>query len=467
MAKLLIIDDDPKIRLFLSDILEGWGHTISEAGTAEEAKRLAVERGFDVILLDLDLPDENGLQILPDLIKSHANPEVIIITGTGDIGGAKLAFKYGAWDYVQKPFTIDEVSLPITRALEYRKEKKEAFIPVSLNRLEIVGESNAIKNCLDEVARSAVSNANVLITGETGTGKELFAKAIHVNSKRAGGSFVPVDCGAVTESLAEGSFFGHKKGAFTGASSSEDGVIKQAEGGTLFLDEIGDLELSIQKSLLRALQEKRIRPLGGKEISVDFRLVAATNRNLSQMVREGKFREDLLFRIKGIEIKLPPLRKRDCDIKEITLHKVPILCSLNSLSIKGISPAFMDVLAAHRWPGNVRELLNVLEFAIAAAGADPTLHPKHLPPEYRAILLDMGSDTGLTERLQDAEAVMDESEFPKLSKHRERAEELYFKLLIKKVKGNREEACRLAGVSQSRLYGILKKYNLSLFNPFE
>ena len=466
MAKLLIIDDDPKIRLFLSDILEGWGHICSQAGTAEQGLKLSASIDFDVILLDLDLPDKNGLQILPDLIKAPSNPEIIIITGAGDISGAKLAFKYGAWDYIQKPFTIDEVFLPITRALEYRSEKKGPSIPVALNRQEIVGESNAIQSCLDEVARATSSNASVLVTGETGTGKELFARAIHINSNRANGSFVAVDCGAIPETLAEESFFGHEKGAFTGADTKRDGVIKQAEGGTLFLDEIDDLPLNVQKSLLRALQEKTIRPLGGKEISIDFRIVAATNRDLVKLVEENNFREDLLFRIRGIEIKLPPLRKRGEDTKEITLKKIPQICSQNGTGVKGISPEFLDVLTAHRWPGNVRELINVLEFACAAAGADPTLHPKHLPPEYRAALLNIDSNLNIAETLLKAEVIGSDENFPKLSQHRAKAEKIYFEQLIKKVRGNREEACKIAGISQARLYGILKKYNLSLFNPF-
>lgn len=465
MAQLLIIDDDPKIRLFLSDILEGWGHVSAQAGTAREGKRQVEENNFDIVLLDLDLPDENGLQILPDLIRSASNPEVIIITGTGDINGAKLAFKYGAWDYIQKPFTIDEVSLPIARALEYRREKKGPSIPFLLNRQEIIGESNAMQSCLDEVARAAVSNASVLITGETGTGKELFARAIHQNSKRASCNFVALDCGAIPETLAEECFFGHEKGAFTGADTQRDGVIKQADGGTLFLDEIGDLAPGIQKSLLRTLQEKTVRPLGGREIAVDFRLIAATNRDLVKRIADNTFREDLLFRVQGLLIHLPPLRKRDNDIHEITLKKIPQICTENGSGIKGLSPEFMNSLSAHSWPGNVRELINVLEFACASAGDDPTLHPKHLPAEYRTALLYMDNGKNLAEDYPEEEK-NDGETFPKLADHRARAERRYFEQLIARAKGNREEACKLAGISQARLYGILKKYNLSLFNPF-
>lgn len=468
MANILIIDDDSKIRMFLADILDGLGHTTAEAGSLKEATKKAQDGSYELILLDLDLPDGSGLEILPSLTKISSAPEVIIVTGTGDAGGAQIAFKYGAWDYVQKPFTMDEVSFPITRALEYHREKIKTTQPVSLKRKAILGSSNIIQNRLDDVARAATSIASVLITGETGTGKELFARAIHENSKRSSGPFIAVDCGALTESLAEESFFGHEKGAFTGADTKREGLITLADGGTLFLDEIGDLAENIQRSLLRALQEKIVRPLGGKEISVDFRLVAATNRDLTQRVKDSLFREDLLYRIRAIEIKLPPLRARKEDIEEIVLSKIPEICIYNNSDIKGVSPEFIKALMNHKWPGNVRELINVLEFALASAVTDPTLHPKHLPPEYRVALLKIEDNTEANQpvALSESKILQTDGEFPKLSVYREDAEKKYFAQLIKLARGDRQKACQLAGLSQARLYGILKKYNLSLFNPF-
>ncbi len=464
MAKILIIDDDQKICQFLADILDGLGHVPVAAHTIAEGRKAALAVAFDVILLDLDLPDGNGLTLLPELPETAGKPEVIIVTGTGDARGAKIAFKYGAWDFIQKPFTMEEVRLPIERAMAYRLEKKTGKEPVALNRAGIIGNSRAIECSLNEVARASMTGASVLITGETGTGKELFARAIHNNSRRAAGGFIAVDCGAIPESLAESSFFGHEKGVFTGADMRRDGLIRQAEGGTLFLDEIGDLALSIQKDLLRALQEKKIRPIGGREIAVDFRLVAATNRDLVQLVKEQKFREDLLYRIRAIEINLPPLRQRGGDIREITIHKIQQIGGLYGAELKGISPEFMKVLITHEWPGNVRELINVLEFALASAGSDPTLHPKHLPPEYRASFLEAApqlpaTDFGLGEVGDPV------GDFPSLSDFRERHERQYFQVLIKKARGNRETACRLAGISQARLYDLLKKYRLSLFKP--
>ena len=384
MARLLIVDDDPKICLFLSQLVESMGHEVSTVNTLKDGRSHAVSNHYDLILLDLEFPEGNGLQILPDLLRAPSLPEVIIVTGTGDAKGAEIAFKYGAWDYVQKPFVWNEVSLPITRALQYRQEKESAKTPVTLNRVGIVGESAVIRSCLEDVARASVTDASVLITGETGTGKELFAKAIHENSKRSSKNFVTIDCGAIPATLAESTLFGHEKGAFTGADKRQEGLIFQAEGGTLVLDEIGDLPLSIQKSLLRTLQERRIRPLGSKqEVPVDFKLVAATNRNLDKMVQEKSFRKDLLFRIRAIEIKLPLLRDRERDIQEITISKIFQIGERYGIDPKGISPEFLAILSTHDWPGNVRELINVLEYALASAGQDPILFPKHIPPEYR------------------------------------------------------------------------------------
>ncbi len=463
MATILIIDDDPKICEFLGVFADSWGHTTDSAGTTKKGLKLSHKKNYDLVLLDLDLPDGNGLRILPDLIRTPSNPEVIIITGTGDLSGAKLAFKYGAWDYVTKPFTMEEITLPVSRALAYRKEKKKPETPVALKRRKIIGSSAVIRSCLEDVARASATDASALITGETGTGKELFARAIHENSRRSDGSFIPVDCGAIPESLAEGIFFGHERGAFTGAGERREGIIQQADGGTLFLDEIGDLPPKIQKALLRALQEKSIRPLGAKrEVPVDFKLVAATNRNLIKMVAERRFREDLLFRIRALEINLPPLRDRENDIEEITISRIHQMCQHYETGMKGISPEFMKVLTAHHWPGNVRELINVLEYALASVATDPTIHPKHLPPEYRTVVLEIRNGQDRSGTLGPDHQDLTVDEFPTFSQHRSRLEKAYLDRLIQIARGDREKACSLSGVSQSHLYGLLKKYGLTL-----
>ena len=465
MVNVLIIDDDPKICLFFSKLLKQMGHDFETAQTVKKGRSLFRSQSFDLVLLDLELQDGNGLELLPEFIDSHSDPEVIIITGTGDVRGAELAFKYGAWDYVQKPFLLDEVTLPITRALQYRKEKQVAVNLVPLIRSNIVGESDAIHKCLKDVARVSVTDASVLITGETGTGKELFARAIHENSKRALKPFLAVDCGALPETLVESTLFGHEKGSFTGAQKKQDGLITQADGGTLMLDEVGDLPLNAQKTFLRTLQERCVRPLGGaSEKFVDFRLIAATNLDLDQMVKERLFRKDLLYRIRAMEIKLPPLREREKDIEEIIIKKVHELARRYGIETKAISPEFFQTLAAHNWPGNVRELINVLEYVLATAGQDPTLFSKHLPPEYRTAGLDFKPVMEIKSRQQPFVTPGAGDELPTLKDYRIKMDRDYLKMLLNTVQGNRDTASRISGISRSRLYGLLKKHNLPGFS---
>jgi two-component system NtrC family response regulator len=294
MAKILIIDDDELFCELLSSAFKDDGHEVDCAYGLNSGLHLVSQRSFDVVFLDVRLPDGNGLDKLSEIRDAASGPEVIILTGAGTAGGAELAIKSGAWDYIQKPSSISVMTLPLIRALQYREEKLKKKPSAILKMEGIIGGSSRMKACHDLVSEASSCDANVLITGETGTGKELFAKAIHENSPRASRNFVIVDCASLTPSLTESTLFGYEKGAYTGADYRRDGLIKQANGGTLFLDEIGELPLSIQKSFLRVLQEHRFRSLGGgKEIESDFRLIAATNRNLDQMVREGLFREDL------------------------------------------------------------------------------------------------------------------------------------------------------------------------------
>ncbi len=464
MAKILVVDDDIRICLFFSQIIEQMGHAFSLAHNLKDALAASGSGCFDLVLLDLELPDGNGIQILPQIIKTSSEPEVIIITGTGDARGAEIAFKYGAWDYVQKPFLLDEVSLPITRALQYRMEKKSLNPPLNLKRTRIMGESEALRKCLEEVAKAAITDAGVLITGETGTGKELIARAIHENSRRASRPFIVVDCGALPETLVESTLFGHEKGAFTGAEKQQEGLIAQADGGTLMLDEVGELSLTVQKAFLRALQEKRVRPIGGKkEKQVDFRIVAATNQDLDQMAREKQFREDLLYRIRAMEINLPPLRERGKDIEEITMKKLHELANRYGLETKAISPEFFKTLMAWQWPGNIRELNNVLEYALASAGRDPTLFPKHLPAEYRIARIEFEPGVKPRERDSVTDIPDGNADLPSLSDYRNRLEKKYLKLLLEKAKGNREVALQISGISQSRLYSLLAKHGLPGF----
>jgi len=458
MAKILIIDDDQDLCAILFEQVNFLGHQTSVSYTLREGYELSLRESFDVILLDVRLPDGNGLDILPAMRNKENPPEVIIMTGTGDADGAEMAINSGAWDYIQKPYSLKQMTLPLIRALDYREARASAESTMVLDLCGIVGKSRPIKRCIDVLAQTAKSGANVLLTGETGTGKEVFAFAIHKNSKRAQGEFVVVDCGALTETLVESTLFGHEKGAFTGADRKRVGLLKTADGGTLFLDEVGELSLTIQRSLLRAIQEHRFRPAGGdREIESNFRLIAATNRDLDGLVQKGQFREDLLHRLRGISLHLPPLRERDGDLRELVTYFVGRICDRNEIGAKGISPDFLRILEGHTWPGNVRELQHVLERSVLCALDIPVLYPEHLPTEIRAGI----AKAAFSHRTEMFEQASD-SAFPTLHVLEQQMQEKYLEELIGRAKGDYREACRLAGISKTRLYKLLKTYRKTL-----
>jgi two-component system NtrC family response regulator len=428
---------------------------------------LAADHAFDVVFLDVRLPDGNGLEVLPKIDALPARPEVIIMTGYGDPNGAELAIKSGAWDYIEKSSSVKEITLSLERALQYRQQKtavtKSRAVAV-LKRSQIIGNSPKLNACLDLVAQAAGSDVNVFLTGETGTGKELFARAVHENSQRARGNFIVVDCTALPETLVESLLFGHEKGTFTGAEKSRDGLVRQAHCGTLFLDEVGELPMSLQKAFLRVLQEHRFRPLGGShEIESDFRLVAATNRNLEQMVERGQFREDLLFRLRSFVIELPPLRERPEDIQELARYYADRFCERYGIAPKGFSPEFIKTLLAYSWPGNVREFVHTMERVLAAARHEPTLFTKHLPTNIRIeVTRATVENDNPTSVPISGETVLS---LPKLNDYREEvyneAEKNYLIDLLTLAGQNIPEACRISGLSQSRLYALLKKHEIT------
>jgi len=467
MAKILIVDDEEMMCATLSTLVERKKHVATSAMTLREGIDLAARDDFDVVFLDVKMPDGNGLDALPVIEASPSNPEVIIMTGFGDPNGAELAIKCGAWDYIEKGFSIKEITLSLKRALQYRKEKQEAQHkrkPVQLKRENIIGNSPALDKCLDLVAQAAESDVNIFITGETGTGKELFAQAIYENSLRSQEDFVVVDCTSLPETLVESLLFGHEKGSFTGADRAQNGLVRQAHKGTLFLDEIGELPMSLQKSFLRVLQEHRFRPVGAnKEVESNFRLIAATNRDLDAMVETGDFRNDLLFRLRTFIIELPPLRERREDIKELTRYHIDKFCNQYGLPAKGFSPEFLETLISYPWPGNVRELVNTLERSLTTARFDQTLYPKHLPNHVRVHVrrAEMEADSK-TATVDNHEIIRS---LPKLQDFRDtiyaQAEKEYLLELMEVTQENIPEACRISGLSQSRLYALLKKNAVS------
>jgi two-component system, NtrC family, response regulator len=461
MATILIIDDDQELSTMLAMKVQRLGHEAETASTLQGGIRKATSGGYDVVFLDVRMPDGNGLERIPEIRATvPAAPEVIIMTGVGERSGAALAIKNGAWDYIEKTFLARDFELPLARALQYRKEKGTK-VPVSLQREEIIGESHQLRGCLDLVAQATASLANVLITGATGTGKELFASAIHQNSARARKSFVVVDCAALPDSLVESMLFGHAKGAFTGADQDHDGLIRQADGGTLFLDEVGELPLSLQKAFLRALQEHRFRPLGSRhEVNSDFRLIAATNRDLSAMVKEGSFRQDLLYRLNSLYIKLPTLHQRLEDIRPLALSFITRFCQQYQIPAKGISSDFFDALEAYDWPGNVRELKNTIEQVLAISGDDANLYVNHLPVNIRIQLTTsqlsserLGQPSGLALPSLTGDGL------PTLKEFRRKAYQTYAQSLRDQYGHDIKEACRVSGLSRSRLYAFFQDHN--------
>jgi two-component system NtrC family response regulator len=466
MAKLLVVDDDRLVQDSLCQVIQKMGHEASIATSVGEALEKVRSGSFDIVFCDVRMPDGSGLDILPEIRAGCPAPEVIIITGYGDPDGAELAIKKGAWDYVEKPLSVKDVMLSIERALQYREKKQPVSQPVALKVEGIVGTSPKLRACLDTLALASSSDANVLITGETGTGKELFAWAIHKNSSRAERSFVVVDCAALPETLVESTLFGHVRGAFTGADKPREGLVKQADGGTLFLDEVGELSVSIQKAFLRVLQERRFRPVGGgQEVTSDFRLIAATNRRLESEIKSGGFREDLLFRLRTLVLELPPLRDMKEDIRDLVLFYMVKFCEQYNVPMKSFSPEFHGVLMAYDWPGNVRELIQALEKAVVSAKDEPVLFPKHLPEHIRvhlaraAVLQRRSPEPLPQEGLEASDTSVSLKDFRDAGLAR--VEKDYLGSLMRRAHGNVGEACRASGLSKSRLYALLKKYGLS------
>ncbi|BDQ36786.1 Fis family transcriptional regulator [Pseudodesulfovibrio nedwellii] len=480
MARILIIDDDFEICETMESLITRLSHECASAHTMDEGMRLASKSEFDVIFLDVSLPDGNGLNILPDIMALPNPPEVIILTGKGDPDGAELAIKGGAWDYLLKPSSIREISLTLGRALKYHEKKGGANSIGSLDLTGVVGESPSIKASFNLLSQAARSDSNALITGQTGTGKELFAATIHENSKRKSGNFVVVDCAGLTESLLESTLYGHRKGAFTGAQKDRIGLIKLADNGTLFLDEVGEMPLSMQKAFLRVLQERTFRPVGDtREQTSNFRLVAATNRNLDDMVDKGEFRSDLLYRLKTMHIHLPPLMNRPEDIRALSIFRVQQLCKQYGMESKTLGSDFHPALASYNWPGNVRELFNTLERAVVASGDEKTLYAMHLPRELRIKMakaqiermtgtevVSDKTDTTVAEPVrkigQDIFEDIFDQELPTLRDFKGMAEKIYLGELIRQCDGDLAKILITSKLSRSHFYSLLKKYGLSL-----
>ncbi|WP_353114928.1 sigma-54 dependent transcriptional regulator [Nitratidesulfovibrio sp.] len=531
MARILVVDDEAMVRTMLGEVAVGMGHEALTAATLDEGLRLAATGEPDVVYLDVLLPDGNGLAHVTTFGRLPCAPEIIVVTGFGDADGAETALRHGVWEYLQKPLRVQDITLSLSRVLAYRSGRARrtggggngavsgisqadnapgspvtavpsvAPAPVPLSREGIVGNAPALDAALELMAEAAASSVNVLVLGETGTGKELFARAVHRNSARAAGPFVTLDCASLTENLVESQLFGHVRGAFTGADRSRDGLLRLAHGGTLFLDEIGDLPLAIQGAFLRALELRRFRPVGAsKEVESDFRLVAATNKDLHEMVRLDMFRSDLLYRLRGLTITLPPLRERTEDVPELCAWAVDRFCQRHDLPPKFPADDFLETVASYPWPGNVRELVHAVERACAAARDETTLYARQLPTEIRVrVARDRMDGHALVaagpagpvspERLTapvrsaglavppggaeqngspgmtgQADAVppgfAPNAAPPTLRAHKADAERAYVARMLAHCGGDIREAARLADISRGHFYELLKKHDL-------
>ncbi len=447
---VLAIDDDPAMldmfkRSLCSDELSV--ETLSSASSALDR----VSRGdIDVVITDLRMPSISGFELCQRVQQQCGDVPVIVLTAFGDYETAVQALRAGAYDFLAKPVRLDVLSITVGRAVNYSRlrrevrrlrDSRESVVPTGT----LIGESVAMKSVFELVSRVADIDSSVLISGDSGTGKELIARALHEHSSRKGKAFVVINCAAVPEHLLESELFGHEKGAFTDARTAHRGLFVQADGGTLFLDEVGELPLALQPKLLRVLQERMVRPLGGRhELPFDVRLVAATNRNLAQSVAEGRFREDLYFRMNVIEISLPPLRARGNDVLLLAQHFIAKFAARTKRDVVGLTPEVADRLLRYPWPGNVRELANVIERAVAFTNQNH-ICVADLPERICA------------EADKRAPNTDDPAQFLPLDE----MERLYVLRVLDHVGGSRTEAAKILGLDRTTLWRRLEKYGFN------
>jgi DNA-binding NtrC family response regulator len=462
-AHILVIDDERSVCITCQRILQADGHRVDYVLNGTEGIRLAIEGDFDLILLDLKIPDISGMEVLESIKKERPETFVIIITGYATIQTSIEAIKKGAFNYVPKPFTPEELSVAVSNALKTRAMQDEnRYLRQELNRLKdktgIIGRSKAIEDLKRQILKIAYSNYTVMIYGESGVGKELIAQAIHDSSPRADKPFMAVDVSSLAPTLLESELFGHVKGAFTGALHKRPGYFVMANTGTLFLDEVSNLSLEIQGKLLRALETRKIRPVGSEVgQDVDVRIVAATNRDLFRLVEEGKYREDFYYRLNVIPVTVPSLRERNEDIPLLAMHFLRKATEEDQRTVKGFTTAAMAKLIAYHWPGNVRELKNAVERLVATVDSE-YIDEKHLPPE-------ISGKSESTEAMPVTEVPITAQELKEAKRRLKEAlynkvEKDFVEKALERTEGNVSRAADLVGMQRTNFHALMRKVGI-------
>jgi DNA-binding NtrC family response regulator len=447
VTSVLVVEDDLKMRTALRIILEKEGYKVEAAETGESGLIKMRDQAFDLVVTDLKLPGIDGMDVLKGVKKVRPETTVIMITAYATVDSAVEAMKEGAEDYIAKPFNLEEIRIVIRKAMEKQKLVSDNRALREQLRTKyrfdtLIGQSETMVEVFKMISKVKDSRATVLILGETGTGKELVARAIHFNSIRAEKPFLPVNCGALTESLLESELFGHVKGAFTGALRDKKGVFEVADGGTVFLDEVGDVSLGLQQVLLRVLESGEIQPVGStRRNRVDVRVIAATNKDLDELMCKSLFREDLYYRLNVISIRLPPLREHKEDIAALAYHFLRKHAQENEKDIEKISTAALGILEAHQWPGNVRELDNTIARAVLLE-SEKTIFPESLPDMMRRSGRDIISE--------------DDDTFRTL----EEVDKAYVTKVLKKTGGNKVKASQILGINRTSIWRMMHRLNI-------
>lgn len=449
-----IIDDEPIIHEALSDLLTSEGYNVENSFNGEDALEKHSSQSYAITLLDLLMPGMDGIEVLKKIRKINPQTVIIIITAYASVESAITAMKMGAYDYIQKPFKHDELLLIIKRALEHKKLQEENLrLKDVLKRKfsfgNIIGKSTIMKNVFETIKAAAPTRSTVLIQGESGTGKELVARAIHQNSDRANFSFITVNSGSLPPDLLESHLFGHVKGAFTGAVSDKEGLFEAADKGSIFFDEISTLSPETQAKLLRVMQEQEFMRLGGtKTIRVDARVIAATNTDLEELIRNKQFRQDLFYRLNVIKIELPPLRDRKEDIPILMKHFLDIYSKENKKEIEGVTEDVMEILINHDWPGNIRELENLIERAIVLSKTR-VITRESLPPFFQTSGREIGSEISSHKELS-------------LKEHLQVVQRKAIINALKQSKGVQKKAANLLGIKPTTLNEMIKRLDIDI-----